>query len=245
VSVGDLNAANWLRLLLHCRDNVIERIEQLAASLVADVAGGRLPQLTCISTAASNVHMAPRHARAAGISSSSSSQPGDSRLLASQAGTQQSGDAGGINELRGLLHGLQPIPASTQPEGEPDGDLGDTQQQQGDGDGEPGSGSSARVLRLGSKVRTLSLTASNGQQASSIMRGEWHYAELWLRVEQCKDGPWQAPPVKVVSGNRIPAVNCACSAAAAGQRARAAEVWPHSHAAGRLLLSELCGDAQL
>jgi hypothetical protein len=44
-----------------CRDDIIARIEQLTFDLISGVAAGQLPTLTCISTARSNMHMAPRN----------------------------------------------------------------------------------------------------------------------------------------------------------------------------------------
>lgn len=57
-----------------CRDTIIARIEQLAFDLISGVAAGQLPTLTCISTARSNVHMAPCNSLATQAGASTATQ---------------------------------------------------------------------------------------------------------------------------------------------------------------------------
>jgi len=128
------------------RAEVIQRIEQLALELITAAAEGQLPTLTCISTAASNVHMAPRDSLATTTNT-------DQGLAPHSSATQGLGLFGSAGQDVDLDSTQEAAAAA----------LGShTQQQQ----------QQQHVLRLGSKVQTRSLLANNGAQANSIVRGE-------------------------------------------------------------------------
>lgn len=123
------------------RDDVIARIETLAADLVAAAARRQLPSLSCISTARSNVHMAPRCSTAMHVDScnmqevltnSCAADPGCSNDQHGASGTAVASCAAA---------------AATQ---------GAVQQ---------------AVVRLGSKVQEKNLMANNGIHATTIVRG--------------------------------------------------------------------------
>jgi hypothetical protein len=140
-----------------CRDEVIARIEQLAFDLIASAAAdGQLPTLSCISTARSNVYMAPRHSSLTTAAGRRGSQGfGASRNTQQGYGTQ--GSAGQLEEQD--WEGSDADAAAAAAAGAKDGGGSQQQQQQ------------QHVLRLGSKVQTKSLVAIGGAQAKSIVRG--------------------------------------------------------------------------
>jgi hypothetical protein len=136
------------------RDDVIERIEQLAYELISGVAAGQLPTLSCISTARSNIHMAPRHSTLTTKGGRGAQGLAQQGLGSSSGLTQQA--------LGAVAAGPGYSEENDDAEYEQTGAAaaaGDQLQQQ------------QHVLRLGSKVQTKSLMASGGAQANSIVRG--------------------------------------------------------------------------
>lgn len=146
-------------LHLACREEVIQRIEQLAISLVAAAAAGELPALTSVSTAASNVVMAPLQ----------------------QAALQP---AGGSQALPGLVSASFPDQHGSAQQQGAGGSAASTQHQQHEAATAAGGD---RVLRLGSKVVRRSLTANNGTQAGGIVRGAW-WGLLRVRADAWRCG---------------------------------------------------------
>lgn len=149
-----------LLLLLLCRDEVIERIEQLAFDLISGAAAGQLPTLSCVSTARSNVHMAPRNSTLTTTASMLTQGLGASRYTQQgrrgAAETQGFGrsNAGGASAEEDEEEGLEGTKAAAVAV-----EAADRGEQQ-------------HVLRLGSKTQTKSLMANAGAQANSIVRGE-------------------------------------------------------------------------
>jgi hypothetical protein len=165
---------------------VIERIEQLALQLVAAAASGQLPQLSCVSTAASNVHMAQQYAAAAARRPAAGSADDDAGYDGSGSAAAGYGYAGGALQF-GSGVGEEDSQAAAA------GDRGgfsqgfETQQQQqqqgwdeaeeggvGEDDAAAAGGGNGRhhVLRLGSRMQTRTLLANAGAQAHGIVRGE-------------------------------------------------------------------------
>jgi hypothetical protein len=164
------------------RDQVIERIEQLAAELVAAAAAGQLPQLSCVSTAASNVHMAQQYAaaarrRPAAADSTDAYQATGSAAAYGLAGSAlQFGSGMGDEDFDEAAAGVglsQGVWAQQQQQQQQQGDEGDEAEDAG-WDDEDGAAAAGRqhVLRLGSRMQTRTLLGSAGAQAHGIVRGE-------------------------------------------------------------------------
>eukprot|EP00775_Hariotina_reticulata_P005622 gene5622-5861_t len=133
------------------REQVIQRIEQLVQQLVAAAAAGTLPELTCISTAASNVHLADVVGTAVHRSRDGSTT---ARGTAAQGVAAAAADSPSQQQLPGAMDNLQDE-RHDQPHRAP----ADSSQQQ-----------PQQVLRLGSQVQKKTLLAGNGAQAHSIVR---------------------------------------------------------------------------
>lgn len=119
-------------------------------------AAGELPTLTSVSTAASNVVMAPLQLAAL--------QPGDhGRAVPAAVPSALDGSAACLEHWHEGVHGSELQGASSTA-------AASMQQQQRHVEVTAGGGC---VLRLGSKVVRRSLTANNGAQAGSIVRGVW------------------------------------------------------------------------
>lgn len=142
-----------------CRDEVIERIEQLAFELIASAAAdGQLPTLSCISTARSNVHMAPRHSSLTTAGGRGSQGFGASRNTQQVFGSASDGTQGPAGQLG--EQEWEGSNADTDAAAEADAGDGHSSQQH----------RQQHVLRLGSKLQTKSLLASGGAQANTIVR---------------------------------------------------------------------------
>jgi hypothetical protein len=165
------------------RDQVLDRIEQLAAQLTAAAAAGQLPQLSCVSTAASNVHMAQQYAAAA------ARRPAAGSMDASQATGSIAAAYGLAGSALQFGSGMGADDFDDSPAAE--GFMTQQQQQQlqgGEGyeaedagwDDERGLGAAGEenddsrqhVLRLGSRMQTRTLLGNAGAQAHGIVRGE-------------------------------------------------------------------------
>lgn len=190
VAVQDCTArvrlsCNWhlLSCLMHdhlaCRDQVIERIEQLAAQLVAAAAQGQLPQLTCISTAPSNVFMAQPGAAAA--AAAGCQEPlGNAARIIDQLG-MASGLGSGTEQLghTGALAGDGYEGDQLAEDGDDDEGMGGPDDADGPAEVAPDAAGQQRVLRLGCRTQTRTLLANGGAQAHSIVRGGQHWL-TWL-----------------------------------------------------------------
>jgi hypothetical protein len=138
------------------RDQVIKRIEQLVQQLVTAAASGTLPELSCISRAASNVHLADVMVTAVHRSHSSSTA---ARRTALAPGVAADVDSPSQQQLQEAMDHLQDVR----------GDMHHAA---------TASNVQQQVLRLGSKVQKKTLLANNGAQAHSIVRGELMMSHL-------------------------------------------------------------------
>jgi hypothetical protein len=164
---------------------VIERIEQLALQLATAAAAGQLPQMSCVSTAASNVHMAQQYAAAAarrpaagsadddyepsGSAAAAYGYPASALQFGSGMGADDSLSASEAAAGAGFSQGF----ATRQQQGQEweeaeEGGAGN------DDDAAAAGGGDGRhhVLRLGSRMQHRTLLANAGAQAHGIVRGE-------------------------------------------------------------------------